>query len=603
MARKADGSVIDLAMSPSGRLLSEEEVNEAHQARERMERQEFGTFDRESRQVVNDLALDDQVTAILRPMLFAPKKPVPPPNDRRLSVGEELGLSDAWSSYDDQLALSRRDASDALAASLVADAPVLGSGLAILAVEPEGVSVRCDRQTLEELARRTDVAAVRLEQSLLPRPSAGATSANTAIGMDIVRSGPGIYWDGNANGSSVGVGFIENWFPVLPPGNAAWSFGSSSPFCSVNTDCGACGWIPNDLTDGCRCVAGRCRGNHSTMVMSVLASVDNGAQVGARGSRIYFESTGTSFSNAINWMSGNDVHILSLSVWGGAISAFARDDAVRNDRMAIFNLATNGAPTSTTCASPNVICVGNWNEPAGAMAGSSSWVNFTGVDREQPDLVAPGTNLRLYDASGTWVTGTGTSFSTPMAASAAALLYDISVTSGGFGNNYYPSWKQYPEATKALFMAASQTDVDGMGDLPLPGAPDQRDGAGGFNAADMERIYNAGQWTIQWRTPSDPQSVRLRSVHLNAGERLRAFMAWSRCPSNNISALNADLDLRVKDPGGNWVAFGDSFDQTYEGLGYTAPSSGTYELWMTRWRMNSCNGVSGEIVGAAYDIQ
>ena len=177
-------------------------------------------------------------------------------------------------------------------------------------------------------------------------------------------------------------------------------------------------------------------------------------------------------------------------------------------------------------------------------------------------------------------------------------LYDMSKDTMA-GNNYYPWLENYPEATKALLMAASTNNIQ---DGPVSNDPavDERDGAGALDVAELEDIWNSGRWSIRLLDSGDAMNVRWRWVWLDAGDDLRAYMAWSRCPSNTISDLHADFDLRLRGPDGSWVAFGDSFDQTYEGVQYTAQSSGWHSIHSIRWFQGSCGGSQADIVGLAY---
>lgn len=597
---RLDSQIVDLALARDGRVLDENSL--AAMVREYQDdyAAQWGRFDEDSRAVLSGFAMWEHVEAIVYPLVEAPPEPTPHMTEG-LSTEEAEAL---WLAHKNELGLRRALARDQLIQSL--DEAVDFDG--------RGIRVEGTRQQIEAIARRIDIAEVVLHDSLLPPPQGAAAAANQFIAFDTLRQGP-VAWDGNGNGSKIKIGLIEtgtgpNALPRPAPGNAGmfWPFVSSG--CSVHADCGSCGSQPTDQANGCRCVSGQCWDNHGTRLASILASVDNGDRVGVGGAAIYYDNDSI-FTDSIDWLAASDVHIMSLSQSGPSISSLARDEAVRFDNIALCNAAGNfgtaqNPSTMTTCRSPNVICVANYDINGSRICPTSNPANFTvpgnaNFDREQPDVSAPGTSLRTFDSTGAWSTVTGTSIATPIVASVLASLHDVTKTNSAF-NNHYPTFENYPEAAKAIIMAAATTNA-ANGPVSDHNAPDESDGAGVIDVTTLENIYNSGRWSIQFRTPSDPQSINLRSVNLTAGQTLRAYLAWSRCPSNQLDALNADLDLRIKAPNGQWVAFGDSWFQTYEVVNFTAQQTGIHEISLTRWFMNGCNGSSaGEIVGLAYEI-
>lgn len=594
----SENGLVDLALSPSGRVLGESDLAEMVLRYEAAQIDLVGKMDVPTRTALNAREHEEVVSAVVVPEIRVPQSPPP---EEIGDVDQERGANQ-WRTYYVQLSRARASAQFELADHLEG----------VVGFTSRGVILRTPRSRIEEVARRTDVSEVVLLAEDLPPTVGGAADANVFINFDTLRNGP-IAWDGNGNGNKVEVGFVETGtgpsaYPRLPPGNAGIVYRNIQGLCFGSIDCGSCGAQPTNQSNGCRCINNLCWDNHGSRILSVLGAQDGGMDVGVRGARVYYDND-SNFSDSIAWLASNDVHVMSLSQIGGTISAAARDAAVRDDNIALFNLAGNQFPVSnsTTCRPPNVICVGNYDHTNGVINQGSNWVDFNvpgnpQFDREQPDLVAPGTSLRLWDSTGVFALSTGTSFATPMAASVLVALHDVTQTNSAF-NVYYPSFEHYPEASKAIMMAASTTNVSG-GLVSDESAPDDRDGAGVIDVESLERIYNNAWWSIQWRTPADPQSMVLRTVNLAAGQTLRAYLVWSRCPSNTLDALNADLDLRIKGPNGQWVAFGDSFFQTYEAVSYTATQAGSHELYLTRWYMNGCGGNNpGEIVGLAYDIQ
>jgi hypothetical protein len=120
----------------------------------------------------------------------------------------------------------------------------------------------------------------------------------------------------------------------------------------------------------------------------------------------------------------------------------------------------------------------------------------------------------------------------------------------------------------------------------------------------LDSIWRGGRWSVIYYTTASASPYNWKTVNLAAGQRLRAFIAWSRCPSNTISDINADLDLRLYRPDGTIASTNSaSYDQTYEGFEYTAAFTGAHTIALTRFSMASCNGTTGEYVGLAYHVE
>lgn len=200
--------------------------------------------------------------------------------------------------------------------------------------------------------------------------------------------------------------------------------------------------------------------------------------------------------------------------------------------------AGNGGPSGSTLNSPgiayNVLSVANLDSRgtvsrADDVVASSSSRGPTVAGRRKPDIAAPGTAIVLPSNYGraTWVAATGTSFSAPAIAGAAALLIDAGVTD--------------PRAVKAVL-------INSADDLGAPGW-DADYGWGSFNGA---RAWDErAAWRLDaYGAPGTPGAVRF--FERAAASPTTATLVWHRHVAYAASAgalapagvLN-DLDLRL----------------------------------------------------------
>jgi hypothetical protein len=72
------------------------------------------------------------------------------------------------------------------------------------------------------------------------------------------------------------------------------------------------------------------------------------------------------------------------------------------------------------------------------------------------------------------------------------------------------------------------------------------------------------------------------------GDIVRFVIAWDAHTDASYTSisLEADLDLHVYEPGGTRVAYSVSWDNPYEIVEFTAPSTGTYRAWVRDWRFS-----------------
>jgi hypothetical protein len=140
-----------------------------------------------------------------------------------------------------------------------------------------------------------------------------------------------------------------------------------------------------------------------------------------------------------------------------------------------------------------------------------------------------------------------------------------------------------PKHIKAIILAsAGRNFVSGT----------SRDGAGGVSAAwadDVARKANAGWGKFNydcgfaeiWGGPIIP---------LQAGFQTRVAIVWSANPNHSEYFMrpSTNLNYKVNDPNGVSVSsFGNSKDNTFEWIEFTAPLAGNYQIFIERGHCNN----------------
>lgn len=244
---------------------------------------------------------------------------------------------------------------------------------------------------------------------------------------------------------------------------------------------------------------------------------------------------------------------------------------------------TNGNITSPGLGY-NTTTVGNFDDrntttfSDDVMATCSSWRDpkSTRMDREKPEVAAPGTSINSTRTASPWTggTGSGTSYAAPMVTGTAGLLIDRL--------SYLSAW---PEEIKAIIMASAVHNIEGSS------RKSEFDGVGGLlsdRADDIARRAGGSSGHAS-ATCSTTQTVNHASFSAKQGQRIRMVLVWNQDPTyaNYAQQPGADLDLRLINPAGSVQSSSASYDNTYEVIEVTAPSSGTYKLQSHRHRCSN----------------
>jgi hypothetical protein len=300
---------------------------------------------------------------------------------------------------------------------------------------------------------------------------------------------------------------------------------------------------------------------------------------------------------AVNW----GARALNLS-WGGyatnlvpgAMDRFY-DDMVYNRWVTVVPAAGNdgaGCGGTGRTASPalgyNVITVGNFDDhntvdwADDTMSSCSSWVDpiSTHNDREKPEVSAPGSVIDSTTLAAPWIgpIGSGTSFAAPQVTAGAALLMEADF-----------QLRFWPEAIKAIMMAGAYNNIEGAAHLS------EVDGAGGIElfASLLMASPNSGygDWGGHYYQCDTGTPMNVTTMNLTAGERTRVAIAWSTNDDyvNYTTRPDADLDLHILGPNGEWITGSFRYDNTAEIVDFTPPTSGTYTVRVSKFRCDHTN--------------
>jgi hypothetical protein len=155
-----------------------------------------------------------------------------------------------------------------------------------------------------------------------------------------------------------------------------------------------------------------------------------------------------------------------------------------------------------------------------------------------------------------------------------------------------PQLSSWPETVKAIIMSSAVHNIHGVSRLS------EKDGAGGVDVNKAFGIANNNQFQSNTVTYGDlPLNYY---VNAQAGQKVRAAISWNSLPDDNHfpinDVLNADLDLVVFGPTDNFVTNSNSYDNNYEIVEFTAPTTGQYRIQNTMIRFDGTT----ERVGFAY---
>ena len=344
---------------------------------------------------------------------------------------------------------------------------------------------------------------------------------------------------------------------------------------------------------------------HKTQVAGVIQSTDSTNRGIAPGITV-IDGIGADFSDsemiaatdcvisqgasAINMSFGNETN--------GVFDAFARYvDKVTYQTgvtisVAVSNICNNkmGSPEIAF----NILAVGafgdnnttSFGDDVPACTGAVTFSayknpNSPNNDREEPDIVAPGHNILMPTNGGGFANSSGTSFAAPHVTGGVGLLAQRK-----------PTLFNQVEEVRAIMMASARHNIEGSTVLS------DRDGAGGIMlaAADTVARLEDSKFIVVNNGTAKGEFPVTTTFLASAGQKVRVAIAWShKMPLGETQTQpTTDLDLKIKQ-GDTVVAKSVSFDNSYEIVEFTAPSTGAYTAEISNYRASA----GSEFIGFA----
>jgi hypothetical protein len=338
-----------------------------------------------------------------------------------------------------------------------------------------------------------------------------------------------------------------------------------------------CGCPPNGFINNYRRLGGT-NSNHSRNVSGIMRAISPESYIYCKTSGSY---CGTPIlPNAIEraGVGGPPVYIINRSNGQSASSAYNTldrdwDNYTYNHAISVFvSPGNSGGHLGSPSKGLNTISTGAYDDSTNAIALFSAY-RQSQIGNAKPEMSAPGVSV---NAGG--FTMSGTSMSSPHAAAFSADLMG------------YRAWFKYkPYLLKAMLIASAWRSISGGFDKVGTGGID-------FYGAAYRHYYHwwqGGNGSFSSFDASDPLPnngyVDSKWVKIPAGRKVRIVLVWlnrgSYTYSHRLDAhpIGMDLDLRVYSPTGAYVAGSFSFDNPFEWVQFTAPTSGVYRVAIKRY--------------------
>lgn len=384
---------------------------------------------------------------------------------------------------------------------------------------------------------------------------------------------------------------------------------------------------PSGPSFKCYCPAAAATGSggaHMAETMGVIKSLNPALPPGvAKNATIILANdadgdvcTSNSVTGAIDWALTNGANVINRSAANSSAYSRYLDYRATISPFPMVVAAAGNSGNGSTVASNlyNGIVVGAARDKGDTnrnhlktISTFSQSVNVSGgaAGHELPNLVAPGELIATNDGSGSAISVSGTSFSTPQVAGASATLTEAIHT------------KIWPEVVFSLLMVGPEQSVDG-GILDLSDAVDDKDGAGALNLAvswnaTFSKLSPGATAAIGWdddviTKAASPQGAYLNSgwtAVIEPGRTLRAnavLFTRNTCTLGNASSCTGEEFVHFRldaTSGGVVVKTSANFSSNYQYLTFanTGPNaiSITLKLWIENW-----NSLTDTTLGFAF---
>ncbi|MBQ2717604.1 MAG: S8 family peptidase [Clostridia bacterium] len=365
------------------------------------------------------------------------------------------------------------------------------------------------------------------------------------------------------NGSGINIGFVESGILDVNDIN----FVGRSITIRQDPD------YPNVIDD------------HATKVAAIAA----GNYGLARGSSIFVAQLEGDLQEEIEWFLDRDVDIINAS-FGYLTNYGAYDvnslyvDAIVNNTGILFvgsagNASDNGLYITTPKTAFNCLTVGSC-DLNGNLSDFSSFNETFYISK--PNLVAPGENIIVPG----FVPTSGTSFSAPLVAGAAAII----MQNDGF-------LISKPHAVISIISATTDkitsyyTEVSGLSNTV---------GAGMLNIDRALNYMDTCQSFTVDNTYDDGDIVRVQNVYLNQGECIKICLTFLKNINDSTTSIKlSDFDMYLKF-NNEVVDFSACDYNNIEYIEYTAQQSGVYTIQINKYEQTSLSAIDN--LSFAYSI-